>query len=76
MMTWSVTDGARFEIDALTALGSIVTRTLGSGAVTLWLAGNSVFTAFCAVSLAGVIIGAATGAPTGLMLKSVLMAAS
>jgi hypothetical protein len=45
-------------------------------AVTLWLAGKSVATALLAAWLDGVTVGEGAGAPTGLMLKSVLMAAS
>jgi len=50
--------------------------TLVSAAVTLWLAGSSVAAALCAASLDGGTTGVAAGAPTGLRLKSVLMAAS
>jgi hypothetical protein len=46
-----------------------------SAAVTLWLAGNSVGTAFPAAWLNGGTTGEGAGDPTGLMLKSVLMAA-
>jgi hypothetical protein len=46
-----------------------------SAAVTLWLAGNSVGTALPAAWLAGGTTGEGAGDPTGLMLKSVLMAA-
>src|SRR6202022_3743425 len=49
---------------------------LASATATLLLAGSSVATALFAASLTGGAIGVATGAPTGLMLKSVLMAAS
>jgi hypothetical protein len=49
---------------------------LASTAVTLWLGGNCVETAARAASPAAGTIGGATGAPTGLMLKSVLTAAS
>jgi hypothetical protein len=44
--------------------------------VTLWLAGSSVVTASFAALLGGGTTGDGAGAPTGLMLKSVLMAAS
>jgi hypothetical protein len=47
----------------------------GSAAVTLWLAGNSVGTALLAAWLNGATTGEGAGDPTGLMLKSVLMAA-
>ena len=43
---------------------------------TLLLAGNSVATALLAAGLAGGTMGEGAGDPTGLMLKSVLMAAS
>ena len=56
----------RLQIVARAALASV--------AVTLWLAGSSVATAFCAAI--GATTDVAAGAPTGLMLKSVLMAAS
>jgi hypothetical protein len=46
-----------------------------SAAVTLWLAGNSVETALLAAWLDGGTMGEGAGNPTGLMLKSVLMAA-
>jgi hypothetical protein len=46
-----------------------------STAVTLWLAGNSVGTALLAAWLNGWTMGEGAGDPTGLILKSVLMAA-
>jgi hypothetical protein len=52
------------------------TAVAASLAVTLWLEGNSVATALLAAWLGGCTIGDGAGAPTGLMLKSVLMAAS
>src|SRR5258708_13831406 len=55
---------------------SLRTATLASVAVTLWLAGRSVGTALFAAWLTGGTTGVGAGAPTGLMLKSVLMAAS
>src|ERR1700675_1535758 len=62
------------DSETVTALESTLARALASAAATVWLGGSSVATAFCAASLTGGTIGAATGAPTGLMLKSVLMA--
>jgi len=50
--------------------------TLASVAVTLWLTGRTVVTASFAALLGGATTGDGAGAPTGLMLKSVLMAAS
>src|SRR5262245_11903489 len=55
---------------------SLRTPAPASAAITLWLAGSSVATALWAASLAGGATTIAAGAPTGLMLKSVLMAAS
>jgi hypothetical protein len=51
------------------------TGAAASAAVTLWLAGSSVDTALFAAGLTGGTIGEGAGDPTGLMLKSVLMAA-
>jgi hypothetical protein len=44
--------------------------------VTLWLAGRSVATPLLAACVCGAMAGAGAGTPAGLMLKSVLMAAS
>src|SRR5260370_20463727 len=59
--------------ETVTALESTLARALASAAATLWLGGRSVATAFFAASCTGGTIGAAIGAPTGFMLKSVLM---
>src|ERR1700675_786709 len=62
---------------SLAAGASLRTPAPASTTVTLWLGGNSVATAWLAASLGGDgTTGVAAGAPTGLMLKSVLMAAS
>src|ERR1700736_4567949 len=61
---------------ALEACESLRAPALASTAVTLWLAGSSVATALLAAGLEGCTTGVAAGVPTGLMLKSVLMAAS
>src|ERR1700730_8957262 len=58
------------------ACGSFRVPALASTAVTLWLAGRSVATALVAAALDSCTTGVAAGVPTGLMLKSVLMAAS
>ena len=59
--------------ETVTAVESTLARALAAAAGTLWPGGRSLATAYCAASLTGGMIGAATGAPTGLMLKSVLM---
>jgi hypothetical protein len=64
------------DTKSLASEGSLRTPALASAAVTLWLAGNSVVTALLAASLKRCTTGVAAGAPTGLMLKSELMAAS
>src|SRR3979411_2918110 len=62
--------------DSLAAGESLRTLALASATVTLWLAGRPVATAWVAAWLKGCTTGVGAGAPTGLMLKSVLMAAS
>src|SRR3954463_16654940 len=65
-----------FDVCAPEFCGSLRTRGATSAAATLWCAGRSVATASAVAGLAGCTKGVATGAPTGLMLKSELMAAS
>ncbi|GAA0025255.1 hypothetical protein BRDID11018_79520 [Bradyrhizobium diazoefficiens] len=55
---------------------SLRTGALVSLAATVWLTGKSVCTASFAAAFDVVMICAGAGIPTGLMLKSVLMAAS
>src|SRR6202035_695834 len=64
------------ETESAEALRSVRAAAPAAAAVTLWLAGSSVATAWATASLGGCATAAAAGAPTGLMLKFVLMAAS